>query len=409
MSVSLLDLLCLSLRLHNKNTFRVSDRDKTADDWSVIHQEAREQAVLGVAFDGMQQLVEQGQSEIDRVLMLGWFGEVQQIEQQNEVVNVALRELVELYCKAGIPFVVMKGQTVGAVYPNPMRRQSGDIDVFVWEEQAEARMIKTGGEDKHTAYERACMLLQKQGGVLDEVAPEKHAEFSFRGVVVEVHHTLLDMFCPSALRYLEHLDYRQVIEMHEVAGIQVPCFKPMFNGVYMLGHMVHHLLTEGLGLRQVCDWMLLMKRLEQHCVHKDSSVPDLQEKTVNGVPPSYIYNNVEELKRHLEKLHLTEAFSVFVQLGVLHFGLDVACWRWAFLSYSEKEAEKLLAYMMESGNFGRKTMAKKRDSSLANNVSNAWLYFRHLLTLRRIAPAEVRWFFPVRVHRWMQKGRFKNH
>ena len=356
----LCDLLSHSLRLKDTKL------ETEAIDWLAVYQEAGRQTVVGIAFDGMQGLVESGRSAIARPLMLQWVGDVMAIERQNTVVNERMGELVGRFREAGLPFVVMKGQTVGAMYPNPMRRQSGDVDVFVWDGQSG----------------KACQLLRELGAVAGEIAPEKHAEFEYRGVVVEVHHALLDMCCPSAMRYLETLDYSTLVEDRSVATRQVPCFKPTFNTAYMLGHMVHHLLTEGVGLRQVCDWMVQMKQLEP-----------------------YIYNKVEELQWHLDGLHLQEAFSAFAQLGVDHFGLDAACWQWALWKDARKNAQTLLAFIMESGNFGRKKNAKRSSKTLWGNLANASLYLRHLLRLRHIAPSEVRWFFWTRTKRWWHKKR----
>ncbi|MBQ9362790.1 MAG: nucleotidyltransferase family protein [Bacteroidaceae bacterium] len=352
------ELLCHALRLKD------GPLEKRVIDWNAVYREAQNQAVVGVAFDGMQQMVECRSSAIEKPLLLQWYAEVMTIERQNAVVNGRMAEVVALLRQAGIPFVVMKGQTVAARYPNPMRRQSGDIDVFVW-----------GGQ-----YEAACELLVQNGGVADEVAPEKHTEFKYHEVVVEIHHTLLDLCSPYAMKYLQGLDYGALVEERQVAGRDVPCFLDAFNSVYLLGHMVHHLLTEGLGLRQVCDWMVLMKQCEP-----------------------IIYNNVSELKRHLDGMQLQAAFSAFAMMGTKHFGLNAECWQWALMKNAEPTADTLVTFILESGNFGRKTNEKKSSKTLQGNLSNAWLYFRHLVKLRHIAPAEVRWFFFTRTKRWWKK------
>lgn len=352
------ELLCHSLRLKDEPW------TERSVNWEAVFREAQKQTVVGVAFDGMQEMVERGCSAIERPLLLQWYSEVMAIERQNAAVNQRMKEVAVMLQRAEIPFVVMKGQTMAARYPNPMHRQSGDVDVFVW----------------NGMYRQACELLVQNGGVADEVAPEKHAEFMYHGVVVEVHHTLLDVCSPAAMKYLKGLDYNSLVETRQVAGMDVPCFKDTFNSVYMLGHMVHHLLTEGLGLRQVCDWMVLMAQMQP-----------------------YIYNNVEELKRHLDGMQMREAFSAFAMLGVKHFGLDAACWQWALLKNAERTADTLMAFVLESGNFGRKTNEKKSSKTLQGNFSNAQLYFRHLIRLRHIAPAEVRWFFFTRIKRWWKK------
>lgn len=335
-------------------------------DWCSVHREAAIQTVSGVAFDGMRQLVEAGQSKIDKQLMLSWYSEVMRIEKVNAVVNAVMGEVTKLFRNEGIPFVVMKGQTAAALYPTPNHRQPGDIDITVW-----------GGR-----YLDACKALNEQGAVFDEEIPEKHSEFQYHGVTVEVHHTMLDLCNSRALQYLRGIDLRNVTQTRDVAGMQIPCLKDEFNCVYMLGHMVHHLMVEGLGLRQVCDWMVLMQKAER----EDNF-------------------NREELQRHLKGMKMERACGTFLQLGIKYFGLNRDLWQKEIGDSTEKDAERLLNFIMESGNFGRKQNMKKDSHSLWGNICNALLYAGHLCKLRRLAPSEVWAFYPARIKRWWLKRR----
>lgn len=45
----------------------------------------------------------------------------------------------------------------------------------------------------------------------------------------------------------------------EVEDQKVAMFNATFNAFYVFMHLYHHFLQVGVGLRQVCDWMLIMK------------------------------------------------------------------------------------------------------------------------------------------------------
>ena len=341
-------------------------------DWKEVHHEAGMQALTGILFEGMSKTVEAGLCSIDKPLMLGWFGEVMMIERMNLRLNKVLAELVGLLRQAEIPFVVMKGQVAASLYPNPLRRQPGDIDILVGDGY----------------FDAACQLLEMEGATAGEVAPEKHTEYRFHEAVVEMHHTMLDLSNPSAMDYIASLDLRELTEVTKVADYSVPGFKPAFNCAYMLGHMVHHLLTEGLGLRQVCDWMLLMRAIE-----------------------AGRYGDTEtlkaEIRQHVGGLGLENAYEAFLMLGIRDFGLSEEVWKTDCGKRAERNAADLLDFILSSGNFGKKENQKKSSHSLSGNISNAWLYLKHVAKMRNIAPNEVRHFFKTRTKRWIKKKR--NH
>ena len=341
--------------------------------WKQIIKEAQAHAVSAVVFDGMQRWMESGLGEIDRSLMLQWYGHVMMIERQNQKVNHVMGEITELLNQNDISFIIMKGQTAANLYPAPLHRQPGDIDVLV----------------KSHDFTKACKVFEATGAYAGEVAPEKHTEFTFHHVVIELHHTMIDLSNKKAIRYIQNLNLNSLKEDKELSGMTIPCFKPAINCVYMLGHMVHHLLTEGLGLRQVCDWMMLMKKIE------------------NGE-----YGDISrfksEIQTHLDGFRLQAAYTTFLALGIQRFSLSETVWGREVNAKAAKRADSLLNYILENGNFGRKQNKKKDSHSLKGNISNMMLYVKHLLRMRKIAPSEVRSFLPARIRRWIQKKRHTN-
>jgi hypothetical protein len=58
-------------------------------------------------------------------------GCVQFIEQDTIKITKASEEAVEYFQEKGFACSLLKGAAVGRYYPNPNRRQSGDVDVWL--------------------------------------------------------------------------------------------------------------------------------------------------------------------------------------------------------------------------------------------------------------------------------------
>lgn len=64
-------------------------------------------------------------------LLLKWYAATSQIEERNKAVSRYAEKLCEQMHNDGFETCVLKWQGVEKYYPNPLRRQSGDIDVWL--------------------------------------------------------------------------------------------------------------------------------------------------------------------------------------------------------------------------------------------------------------------------------------
>ncbi len=102
-------------------------------DWNYIYQLAQEQSVLGLVLAGL----EHSDFKPPKELLLQWIGEVQIIEQRNKAMNRFIAELVQAMRKMGIYTLLVKGQGIAQCYERPFWRASGDVDLFLSEENYE--------------------------------------------------------------------------------------------------------------------------------------------------------------------------------------------------------------------------------------------------------------------------------
>ena len=96
-------------------------------DWEKILTIAEHQTMAGVVGEAIMSLPEECVPSDWRMRVIA---KLVRIEDLNKKMNEFLPVLFRRLRKQGWKVWLLKGQGVGRCYPNPLRRQSGDIDVF---------------------------------------------------------------------------------------------------------------------------------------------------------------------------------------------------------------------------------------------------------------------------------------
>ena len=218
-----------------------------AEEWQQLFEDSCRHSLVGVLFEGIQRLQKEDKTLCPPLLLkLRWAGDSENIALLNREMNAESARLTRLFEGEGHVTAILKGQANARYYPTPSLRQPGDIDIWV-----------SGGQERVTA------LLRRLGMADDETAvsyQHLHLAPNSEGIVVEVHfhpspsHTLPR--CNQRLQeYLEGLLAKGVPLCDE--GFRVPPLR--FALVMQLAHIRHHLRGEGIGLRQLTDYYLLLR------------------------------------------------------------------------------------------------------------------------------------------------------
>lgn len=226
-------------------------RQPSPKEWAALYDIAKKQSLVGVCFAAVQRLQNLGTSgtlaplSLPEMDYLRWMGMAAKIQQRNEVVNRQCVEVERILAERGFKCSVMKGQAVAAYYrlhdnddDNPSMnlqglRQSGDIDVWV-----------------PVKIETLVEFVKSMGWKYE--AKHAHVSFTFPdgdapdAVEVELHPTPGELRCPWHNRRLQSWfrEHREV--------------DTEFNLVFLLEHMYHHALFEGIGLRQFMDYYFVL-------------------------------------------------------------------------------------------------------------------------------------------------------
>lgn len=216
----------------------------TEEEWQQLYEEACRQSLVGLLFEGVRRL--RGPQAPPLRLVLRWGGDADNIAQLNKVCNSEAARLTQLFEREGHATVILKGQANALLYPNPLSRQPGDIDIWV-----------SGGK------ERVLAMLQRLG-LTDESSDvgyhHVHLNQRAQGIEVEVHFLASsghqDKDCSERLQqYLN--DWLSTEQTMVAEGFRVPSMP--FALTMQLAHIRHHLYKEGIGLRQLTDYWLLLR------------------------------------------------------------------------------------------------------------------------------------------------------
>lgn len=309
--------------------------------WQRLLEFADEQALTGICMPS------QRPENLGQELLLEWIGTCQLIESQNKLLNKRIDQLFQMMGKAGFCCCLLKGQGNAEMYPNPLARCSGDIDLWV-------------DADEEQVYQYVKKLFP------EEEASYKHIHFPvFDDASVDVHVTPLKLYSKAHQKRLQQWivahkedQFGQKIRLTGVEReVSVPTVK--FNAVYQLGHMLIHLLDEGVGLRQVVDYYYVMKNL-------DASQEE-REELISTI-------------RNLGMMRFARAV-MWIEHEVL--GLPVVQ---CIVEPDERRGRRLLNDILEGGNFGHYSQRYHGQNGFYyRGMVEAW----RMAGLMNMAPREV--------------------
>ena len=326
-------------------------------EWVAAHDFADKQGVTGLMLSGIERLAtadEAVKESIQKVFLLQWIGEREYLKSlQVETVRKA-KSLIEQFNKAGFRTCVLKGVGNTLFYDN-MVRTPGDIDLWVMpdDEDSIARARRMTQDYVHSLYPEA------RGEFV-------HMDWPWNDTIpVEIHFTPSmdgNPMVDSLLQRFFEEHAASCFDNMSVLGFPVPT--RVVNGVFLLHHLKRHFINEGIGLRHVVDYVLLLRSLTA--------------------------SECEEVWTLLERFNLQRfAKGVMYVISEVLGDRNVVDW-----PCDRRLGEYLLYEMLEGGNFG------KYDGRKGNqrNFMQRWMWFgRMSLNRMRLFPRDAFWSFLMRL------------
>ncbi len=220
----------------------------SAEDWERLYSMAGEQSVLGIVYAGIERLPKDAQPPME--LAFQWASEAETVRGHNRLVNAEASRLTELFAAAGRKTAVLKGPANAMLYPDPLSRQCGDIDL--WVEGGRKSVLDLLKQKNLVAGVHSLMMLYAAPHHVD-IAPGPD------GIHVEIH------FEPSSgnkdpfanRRMMRYLAGEIAKACMASGGFCVPSIR--FALVMQLSHIQRHFISTGIGLRQIVDYYVLLQ------------------------------------------------------------------------------------------------------------------------------------------------------
>jgi len=338
---------------------------------------AGEQTVTGLVGDCLIK----NNIKLEREDALSLFAKLKAIEKRNAHVNENLVSFVNFMERKGVDYIIVKGQVAGALYPNPDARMSGDVDLYFV------------GDN----YEKIKGLVeQRLGKQLSKLSDGKHVEFEVKNVVFELHEKLSRLATRKHQEYWDQMIDHAILEGTDtvtIAGKEIKTLSATYNALYIFVHLFYHMTASGVGLRQLCDWAMVLHNLNDNVndnekllntkaqrdkVFNDNRTPSLLREGRGGSP----------IGGSLKELGYLKAYKAMGAFLVEYLGLPEEEFPFTLTEKDRKWVETIKKNILKRGNFGR-TGRKVKKLGVLHSMETGYLNMAQTITFYRLAPKEV--------------------
>ena len=344
-------------------------------DWKQLYRLACEQTVAGYVAVGLEQYVaKMKNNQSDRTdnekinasrhtvpeNVIQAFKKIKfSIGLSNYRMNDFLANIIKELEEVGIEPLLLKGQGVAQNYLSPEVRQAGDIDLLLYRED----------------YEKAKMLLIPKADNLEiETSSRKHLGMHFGNIEVELHGTVYGNFGSKFNTYLdkkqEELFIKKNFRHWCYNGVEISMPSADFDALFIFTHFLNHFYFGGLGLRQICDWIMFLHKSVQHI-------------------------NRNKLETDIKKLGLLREWQTFGCFAVKYLGLPEEEMPMYNNKYTKK-ADKIRDFLIASGNFGKSRGYRdySKDCYITRKAKSLFIKGGYIINFLPVFPGNtIRFFF----------------
>ena len=331
-------------------------------DYAAVFKLAEDQSVVGLIAAGLEHVADVKPKKKD---VIQFIGGTMKMELRNTAMNSFIATVTDRMQEAGIHSVLVKGQGVAQCYERPLWRACGDVDLLL----------------DHDNYELAKSLLIPQATKVEkEFSYLKHIGLHFGEWEVELHGHFRSRLSKRVDDELDALCYRCLGERevrvwhNNDTNVYLPA--PDVDVLFSFTHFLRHFYFEGVGLRQICDWIRLLYRFHDVL-------------------------NLQVLEQRIKRMQLMSEWKAFGTFAVEWLGMQAETMplyvegiRWSH------KAERIVQFVLKVGNFGHNKNNRLsvrvpwiKESYILRKVVSAWEHLGFVLRHFPIFPKDSILFF----------------
>lgn len=297
------------------------ESDMQGVDWQAVAIASNKQAVPLATFDAVapysdlipQDVYAKWQKIAMTVLHSGFF------------VMQSQADLIEILNSRGFPYIILKGASANAYYPNGSIRAFGDVDFLIDplnQSEIENILIENGYAKSHGDHPNHVVFKK----------PRAHLEMHFEvaGVPYGRQGEEVKAFLKNAVKEPKK-------RLQDGNEFNAP--SDVNHALILLLHMQHHMLGEGLGLRHLCDWATFVESTYRQTFWIETLIPLLKKIGL------FTYAST-----------MTKTCSIY---------LKTVCPDWAS-SVKDEICEEVILDVLACGNFGQNDALRSKGGMLVS-------------------------------------------
>lgn len=307
--ITLTFLSLLRAGLWGRHVDNLSAFPLSSEEWEQVYEISKCHTVEAIVFDGVDVLPKQFMPH--RELHIRWLVRVEKIAQRNEWMNVRIGEQYRAFKEIGLDPILLKGQGLAQYYTNPLRRICGDVDWYFEDKKQMSLAI---------AYMRA-------KDVQVTTTAGRGALYSEKGCEVDLHANLYDIHNPFVQYKMKEFTKNEMTNRRslKIENCAISLMSPLQQSVLVNTHILKHLLSFGIGIRQLCDAARLYNQFGQ----------EWDPRVLNSL---YRYLNIQ---KWIDQLHGVLVTYLGLSEELLPSGID-----------RKIPADWMLEDILQAGNFG---------------------------------------------------------
>lgn len=302
---------------------------------------------------------------------------IKDTEQLSLQMTNTLKFVLFEYSKIGITPLLLKGLSCAQSYPYPLLRTQGDIDLFLFQ---------------NNDYDKANQWVKDQGYTYHVDPVDVHRAFDLENIRIENHKNItffpIERYNTRLNKLLEAIDLNSNFEELSIEGVKVKALPLNINALYIFQHLFFHFIHEGVGLRQIIDWVLHLAK------YHDKIDP-------------------KEFTTLAKSFNLLHPMQVFAETTIQFLGVPRNIFPFPIRNKS-RYPEKIIRDIMSGGEFGFHHPVRKKIKN-ESRWKGWWRRYKRIvgrtLLFHRISPSYF-WsvpihYFEVRVKKMLRIGKYR--
>ena len=377
----------------------------TKKEWEGVYACCLKQTLVGMGYVAIQKLPKAQWPPSDVVLKLTAMAT--RIKSRNELLDKTCIAVCQRMDHDGLDAVILKGQANSINYPETLRpyRMPGDIDV--WARPKGNGIIpiasKTGNNNvEYIDYSGVQAVIeyvrmQYRIKVSSDRPPMRYHHIDappVNGIPVEVH--FRPSYKNSPIRNWRMQNWyksRMDICVKNKCRLGFPVLTSSINVVFLMDHLFRHYFVEGLGLRQLMDYYFALKVW----LNDVMECKDLQSQGMWSEGLGTPVMSATEIMAVLRSFGMAKFAAAVMYVLQEVFAIPT---HYYICKPNEKEGKKLLAEIMQGGNFGQ---YDTRDAELKKGgmIKHGIWKLKRVMRLVRSYPEEALCEPFFRVYHWI--------